>query len=104
MRASGVQAQGLDALRALLIEGVVEFHAGGVGLIFARGHDDDAAVARAQVVHFFAGLQFAQLQHFIDNDLRRREIWRDFEVVFFVLRYMRTSEARQQEDGVSPQH
>ncbi len=97
MRARRFQAQGLDALRALLIQRVVQFHAGGVGLIFARGHDDDAAVARAQVVHLLARLQFAQLQHLIDDGLRRREIRRDLGVLGslgFILRPQRRASKR----------
>src|ERR1700694_468677 len=74
----GRQTEGLDAVHALLKKRVVEFHAGRVCLVFPRRHDDDSTVAGAQVEHLLSGFQAAKLQHFVDDDLRSRIVWREF--------------------------
>src|SRR5579863_1802129 len=74
----GRKAQGLDSCAALFVERFVEFDSGGVGLVLARGHDDDTAVARAEVVHLLPGLKPAQLEHLIDDGLGCGEIRREF--------------------------
>ena len=43
---------------------------------FLRGHDDDPAVAAAQVEHLLARLQAAELQHLLDDGLGRRVVRR----------------------------
>ena len=40
-------------------------------------HDDDAAVAGAQVEHLLARLEAAELEHLLDDDLRRRIVGRE---------------------------
>ena len=50
----------------------------GLGVELLRRHDDDAAVAAAQVEHLLAGLEAAELQHLLDDGLRRGVIGRQF--------------------------
>ena len=63
---------------------VVQFHSSRVGLVFLSRHDHDAAVARTQVEHLLAGFKAAQLQHLIDDDLRRGIVRRKL-IVFRLL-------------------
>ena len=45
---------------------------------FLGGHDDDAAVARAEIEHLLAGFQPAQLEHLFDDRFGRRIIRGEF--------------------------
>ena len=84
----GRQTEGLDAVHALLEKRVVEFDAGRVCLVFPRRHDDDSPVAGAEVEHLLSGFQAAQLQHFVDDDLGSRIIWREFLDLLFGLFFL----------------
>src|SRR5579863_190676 len=88
------KAQGLDLLHALLIEGVVELDTGRVGLEFLRGDDDDAAVSRAQVEHFLAGLKATQPEHLFDDDFRRGIVGRKLFSGFVLREYRQRKEAK----------
>ena len=65
-----------------------------------RRHEDDPAVARAQIVHFFAGLESAKLQHLLDDGFGSRVIRRELGIRLG-LRRQRGAAQRCQQKGHS---
>ena len=65
-----------NSVEAALAEIFIDLDSNGVGVELLRGHNHDPAVARPEIVNFFAGFKAAELQHLVDDGLRSRVIGR----------------------------
>ena len=69
-----LQAQLLDLFVGLINEVGVKFHAIGIGQELLRGHDDDAAIPAAEIIHALAWLKAGEIEHFLDDHVGRRVV------------------------------
>ena len=56
------------------IEFGIDFHSHGVGAIFLRGSDHDAAIARSHIVNHVVRGDLGEVQHLLDDFLGRRHV------------------------------
>ena len=73
-----LQTELADLRRARLHQIVIEFDSGGIGMIFLRRHDHDAAIAAAEIEHLFAGFELDQIQHPLDDAFGSRIVRGEF--------------------------
>src|ERR1035437_6748261 len=72
------QSELADLFGALPPQVRVQLHAHGLGMELLGSHEDDAAVAGAQVEHLLTRLEAAQVEHLLDDGFRRGIIGREF--------------------------
>src|SRR5690606_22103194 len=79
-----------------------DLHSHGLGAEQARGGDDDAAVAAAEVVDGLAGLDLGGFQHFFDDDLGGGDVRRQALALAELLRGGRKGENQRGDKGCNP--